>query len=81
VGITLARPEMRNCSCVPSIHHASWTCGFEMICEILGVRMSVVVIRRGSEGVEVGERKARKMCERTWGMGVVGSMDASWRTV
>jgi len=61
----LARPEMRNCSCVPSIHHASWTWGFEIIWEVLGVRMSVEVRRTGSNGDDEEERKARKMWLRT----------------
>lgn len=42
--------------------------------------MSVVVTSKGSEGVEEADRKVRKICERTWGMGVAGSMVASWMT-
>ena len=43
--------------------------------------MSVEVKMTGSEGDEEEERKARKIWLRTWGIGVVESIEASWITV
>ena len=63
----LVLPKMRNCSDVPSIHHATSTNGFARICATLGVLMSVELSRIGIEGFDSGEMKDRNMCERTCG--------------
>lgn len=76
-----ACPVIRYCSCVASTQNTVSMIGLGRICEFFGVRMSVVVTRRGSGGAASAVRNSRRMCERTRGVLVEGSMDASWNTV
>jgi hypothetical protein len=71
---------MRYCSLFASIQKTVSIIGLGDIWAVFGVRMSVVVRRMGKDGVAFADRNSRWTCERTRGVFVVLSMDASWKT-
>jgi hypothetical protein len=72
-----ASPMMRYCSSLASTQKTVSIVGFGRICAVFEVRMSVEVRRIGRDGVVFAERNSRWMCERTRGVLVALSMDAS----
>lgn len=80
-GTRKMRPEMRNCSSVGSVQNtASTLLAFGETCVTFGVRMSVVLMRRGRDGYEEGVTNERRICERTRGVLDGWSYVASWKT-
>lgn len=80
-GTRKMRPEMRNCSSVGSVQNTPSTLlASGETCVTLGVRMSVVLMRRGRDGYEEGVTNERRICERTRGALDGWSYVASWKT-
>jgi hypothetical protein len=73
-------PTIRYCSWVDWTQKTVSTVGLPSIWVVFGVRISVEVRRTGKNGLDCAERNSRWICDRTRGILVVLSIDASWKT-